>query len=132
VAAALARNVPPVTTAGEQDKVEDKTMFRAEIRWFASGPTLKMEGRLVGDWAEQARCLVTNDVVPKGLIVDLTEVSYVDSVGEQLLKWLGSVGAEFVAGNVYTVSVCERLRLSTLERTAPRNQRWKNDALVSR
>jgi anti-anti-sigma regulatory factor len=26
------------------------------------------------------------DVLPKGLIVDLTEVSYVDSVGEQLLK----------------------------------------------
>jgi hypothetical protein len=64
-------------------------MFRAEILWLANGPTMKMEGRLVGDWAEQARCLVTKDVVPKGLIVDLTEVSYVDSVGEQLLKWLG-------------------------------------------
>jgi hypothetical protein len=98
-------------------------MFRAEVRWFANGPTLKMEGRLVGDWAEQARRLVTNDVVPKGLIVDLTEVSYVDSVGEQLLKWLGSVGAEFVAGNVYAVGVCERLRLSTLQRTAPRHKR---------
>jgi hypothetical protein len=98
-------------------------MFRAEVRWFANGPTLKMEGRLVGDWAEQARCLVTNDVVPKGLIVDLTEVSYVDSVGEQLLKWLGSVGAAFVAGNVYTVGVCERLRLSTLKKTAPRHKR---------
>ncbi len=55
-------------------------MFRAEIQWLASGPTLKMEGRLVADWAEQARCLVTKDVLPKGLIVDLTEVSYVDSV----------------------------------------------------
>lgn len=52
-------------------------MFRAEIQWPASGPTLKMEGRLVGDWAEQAKSLVTNDVIPKGLIVDLTEVSHV-------------------------------------------------------
>jgi hypothetical protein len=34
-------------------------MFRAEILWLANGPILKMEGRLVGDWAEQARCLVT-------------------------------------------------------------------------
>lgn len=98
-------------------------MFRAEILWLANGPTLKMEGRLVGDWAEQARCLVTEDVVPKGLIVDLTEVSYVDRAGEQLLKWLSSVGAEFVAGNVYSLGVCERLRLSTLERTAPRHKR---------
>jgi hypothetical protein len=67
--------------------------------------------------------------VPKGLIVDLTEVSYVDSVGEQLLKWLGSVGAKFVAGNVYAVGVCERLRLSTLEGTAPRHKRrcWSTE-----
>jgi len=98
-------------------------MFRAELQWLANGPTLKMEGRLVGDWAEQARCLVTKDLVPKGLIVDLAEVTYVDSVGEHLLKWLGSIGAEFVAGNVYAVGVCERLRLSTLEGTAPRHKR---------
>ena len=72
-------------------------MFRAEIQWLASGPTLKLEGKLVADWAEQARCLVTKDVLPKGLIVDLTEVSYIDSVGEQMLKWLAGVGAVFVA-----------------------------------
>ena len=95
-------------------------MFRAEVRWYANGPILKMEGRLVGDWAEQARCLVTSDVVPKGLIVDLTDVSYIDSVGEQLLKWLASVGAEFLGGNVYALGVCERLRLSIVERTDPR------------
>ena len=70
-------------------------MFRAEIQWLASGPTLKLEGKLVADWAEQARSLVTKDVLPKGLIVDLTEVSYVDSVGKQLLKSLASVGAVF-------------------------------------
>jgi len=46
----------------------------------SSGPTLKLEGKLVADWAEQARCLVTKDVLPEGLIVDLTEVSYIDSV----------------------------------------------------
>src|ERR1039457_7736510 len=33
-----------------------KPMFRAEIQWLASGPTLKLKGRLVADWAEQARC----------------------------------------------------------------------------
>jgi len=76
-------------------------MFRAEILWLANGPTVKMEGRLVGEWAEQARYLVNTDVVPKGLIVDLTEVSYVDSAGERLLSWLGSVGAVFVASGVY-------------------------------
>jgi hypothetical protein len=98
-------------------------MFRAEIQWLASGPTLKLEGKLVADWAEQARCLVTKDVLPKGLIVDLTEVSYIDSVGEQLLKWLASVGALFVAGSVYAIVVCDRLRLSPMRRTAERCKR---------
>lgn len=72
-------------------------MFRAETLWLANGPTLKMDGKLVGEWAEQARDLVTAAVVPKGLIVDLTDVTYVDSAGERLLSWLGSVGAVFVA-----------------------------------
>lgn len=87
-------------------------MSCAEIQWLASGPTLKLEGKLVADWAEQARCLVTKDVLPKGLIVDLTEVSYVDSAGERLLSWLGSVGAVFVASSEYGIGVCERLGLS--------------------
>ncbi len=98
-------------------------MFRAEIQWLANGPTLKLEGKLVADWAEQARCLVTKDVVPEGLIVDLTEVSYIDSMGEQLLKWLASVGAVFVAGSVYAIAVCDRLRLSPMQRISERRKR---------
>jgi anti-anti-sigma regulatory factor len=95
-------------------------MFRAEILWFAKGPTLKMEGRLAGEWAEQARRLVTTDVVPKGLIIDLTEVSYIDSAGARLLSWLGSVGAVFVASGVYVPAVCERLGLSPVHRMQAR------------
>ena len=53
-------------------------MFRAEILWLADGPILKMEGRLAGEWTEGARCLVTSEALPKRLIVDLNEVSFVD------------------------------------------------------
>ncbi len=101
-------------------------MFRAEILWLANGPTLKLEGRLVSEWAEQARCLVTTDVVPKGLIVDLTDVSYIDSAGEKLLSWLGSVGAVFVAGGVSAPAVCERLGLSPVRRM-PARQHGNNE-----
>src|SRR5208282_3125885 len=123
-AAALARNVRSngIGRAG-QSVSRIKPMFRAEIQWLVSGPTLKLEGKLVADWAEQARCLVTKDVLPKGLIVDLTEVSYIDSVGEELLRWLASVGAVFVAGNVYAIAVCDRLGLSPMRRTAERCKR---------
>jgi hypothetical protein len=79
-----------------------------------------MEGRLVSDWAEQARLLVTKEVIPQGLIVDLSDLSFVDSTGEQLLTWLASVGAEFVADNVYAAYICERLHLPLLENVPAR------------
>jgi hypothetical protein len=98
-------------------------MFRAEIQWLAEGPTLKMAGKLVGEWAEEARSLVTTDVVPNGLIVDLTDVSYIDSAGQRLLIWLGSVGAVFLARNVYAAAICERLGLVAVERMPARLNR---------
>ena len=91
-------------------------MFRAEIRCLGNGPILKMEGRLVADWAEQAKLLVTKEVVPKLLLVDLSELSYVDCAGERLLKWLASLGAEFLPGNVYALSICENLGLTVCSR----------------
>jgi len=101
-------------------------MFRAKIHQLENGPTLKMEGRLVGDWAEQARSLVMKDSVPKRLMVDLTEVTYVDSVGDQVLKWLESIGAKFIAKGVYAAGTCERLQLPVLgKRHAPVGLLWK-------
>jgi hypothetical protein len=96
-------------------------MFRAQINQLANGPMLKLEGTLVGKWAQETKSLITNGPVPKGLTVDLTEVSHIDAVGEQVLLWLASVGAHFLAGGVYTASVCERLQLpihGTLLRSA--------------
>jgi anti-anti-sigma regulatory factor len=86
-------------------------MFRAEICQLANGPTLTLQGRLVGAWAEQARTLFIKDAVPKGLIIDLTDVSYIDSVGEQVLEWFCSVGAKFIAKAHYGAFICERLQL---------------------
>ena len=100
-------------TERENKATADKgcKMFRAQIHQSASGPTLKMEGSLVDKWAEEAKSLVTGSPVPKGLIVDLTDVSYIDSVGEQVLAWLASVGSSFMARGVYALSICERLNL---------------------
>ena len=102
-------------------------MFRAELLWMADGPTLKMEGRLIGEWAEQAKSLITKDSVPKGLIVDLTDVTYVDSVGEQVLKWFQSVGAAFMAKGVYAAGVCERLYLPLFDKVPPRQRSTDTD-----
>ena len=109
-----------------------KSMLRAEIRWLRIGPTLKMEGELVGQWAEQARCLVTDGVVPKGLIVDLNDVSCVDTAGERLLSWWASLGAVFAASTVYAIAICERLGLPTARRiTARRHESEENKSSVA-
>lgn len=92
-------------------RLEDKSVFRADMKWLANGPVLKLEGRLGGDWVEQARSMVTRQVVPKGLRVDLTDVTFVDPLGEQLLNWFSGVGAQFVARSIYALGVCERLEL---------------------
>jgi hypothetical protein len=87
-------------------------MFRAELIQCGDEAILKMEGRLVGDWANEAKALVTRGPLPKRLIVDLTDVSYVDAVGEQVLTWLSTLGARFVAKGVYSAATCKRLKLT--------------------
>lgn len=86
-------------------------MFRAEIHQHPGGPILKLEGRLAGEWAEEARSLVSKGSIPAGLVIDLTDLIYVDPVGEEVLVWLKSIGAVFIAKGVYVASVCKRLRL---------------------
>ena len=45
------------------------------------------------------------------LIVDLTEVMFIDGVGEDVLSLLKRLGAEFIAETSYSLHVCERLGL---------------------
>jgi len=99
-------------------------MFRAELKQNGDGAILKMEGRLVGDWANEARSLVSRGPALKRLIVDLTEVSYVDAAGEQLLTWLSTYGAVFVAKAVYIAAVCKRLRVRVQNHDTPDEMRY--------
>jgi len=73
--------------------------------------TMRMEGRFVGDFAEHARMLVARSKVPSNLIVDLSEVSFVDATGEEVLVWFKEVGVRFVADSAYSRDVCSRLQL---------------------
>lgn len=72
---------------------------------------VQLFGRMVGLYAEDARKALANRQLPASIVVDLSEVTFVDLVGEQVLLWLGRLGARFVANNVYIRSVCERLQL---------------------
>jgi hypothetical protein len=86
-------------------------MLRVQIQDCANGLTLKLEGRFTGDDAENTRTLITRCRESVRLVVDLTDVTFIDSVGEEVLSFFGRFGAEFVASTSYTLDVCERLHL---------------------
>jgi hypothetical protein len=86
-------------------------MLRVETQDSANALIVSLEGRFTGDGAEEVRMLVTCGNTEKGLVVDLTEVTFVDSVGEATLSFFGRLGAKFVAEDAYTLDVCERLHL---------------------
>lgn len=91
-------------------------MLRAEIHDSPSSLSLKLEGRFTGDDARHAGTLMTCRRPGTRLVVDLTEVTFVDSVGEEVLSFLGGLGAEFVAETSYSLDVCERLHLHIAQR----------------
>ena len=73
--------------------------------------TIKLEGRLTGERAEQVRMLVTRSNTEMKLVVDITELMFVDALGEEVLAFLKRLGATFLAQTAYSLDVCERLRL---------------------
>ncbi len=93
-------------------------MLRVEFNHDGNGSlTVRLQGRLVGLYAEDARVTLARHRIPPSIVVDVSEVSFVDAFGEQVLLWLNRLGAKFVADNVYTRGVCERLELKVLEKS---------------
>ena len=92
-------------------------MLRMEFYRLADCLKLRMEGRFVLDFAEHARMLIRDSMLPSNLIVDLSAVSYVDTVGEKVLLWFKEIGATFTAESAYSQDVCERLQLPQRDRT---------------
>ena len=86
-------------------------MLRIEIQGSPDTSILKLEGRLTCDDAEHTRTVVTRCLQGTRLVVDLTEVTFIDSVGEEVLSFFGRFGAEFVVETSYALDVCERLHL---------------------
>ena len=103
-------------------------MLRVDIRDSANALSLKLEGRFTGNDAEKTRPLMARCHDGMALVVDLTEVTFIDSLGEEVLSFFGRFGAEFVAQTSYTLDICERLHL----RLAPDQASDGNTSGVSR
>ncbi len=86
-------------------------MFRMEFEEFGTSLTVRILGRFVGHFAEEAKLLIARRKIPERLTVDISEVTYVDLNGEESLAWLSDVGASFVAQSSYSLDICDRLNL---------------------
>jgi hypothetical protein len=93
-------------------------MLRVEYQDVGNTVTMRVEGRFVGAFAKDARELVTRCRISMPLVVNLSEVTFVDAVGEEVLSWFARIGGEFVAENCYPLHVCERLHLPMARKRA--------------
>lgn len=90
-------------------------MLRVKFRDNDDTTVMKIEGRFVGDFAEDIKRVVASKKIPGRLVVDLSELSWADRIGEQVLVWLGRIGCLFIAGNTYSSYVCEKLELQLFQ-----------------
>ena len=86
-------------------------MLRVITNQTVDSLTFKLEGRLTGERAEQVRTLVTRSNTEMRFVVDITELMFVDTLGEEVLSFLKRLGAQFLAQTAYSLDVCERLHL---------------------
>lgn len=86
-------------------------MLRVETQELDGALICSLEGRFTGEGAEHVRLLVTRCDSKLELVVDLTELMFIDAVGEDVLLLIKKLGGEFVAETAYAQDICERLQL---------------------
>jgi ABC-type transporter Mla MlaB component len=87
-------------------------MLRISTREDIETMIFRLEGELSGDWVmELKNCWRAAAVLepPKYVRVDLTEVTFIDAAGKDLLALMYRHGAEFVARDVLTKGVVEEI-----------------------
>ena len=89
-------------------------MLRVETQELDGALICRLEGRFTGDGAEHLRLLVTRCDSKLELVVDLTEIMFIDAIGEDVLLFVKKLGGEFVAETAYSRDICERLQLPSV------------------
>ena len=97
-------------------------MLRIQTQELDGALICQLEGRFTGKGAEEVRTLATRCDSKLELVVDLTEVMFIDAVGEDVLLFVKRLGAQFVAETSYSRDVCERLQLPFIGKRKPNMQ----------
>jgi len=102
-------------------------MFRIDVNEEDGKATMKIAGRLEAQCAEEVRRQVLHCNDPHRLVVDLSDVTFIDNSGEEVLSWLGRIRTQFIAQGFYCLGICERLHLLVLKDDGSR-RRLREDA----
>jgi anti-anti-sigma regulatory factor len=86
-------------------------MLRVQTQELDGALICRLEGRFTGKGSEEVRTLVTSCDSKLELVVDLTDLMFIDAIGEDVLLFVKRLGAQFVAETSYSRDVCERLQL---------------------
>ena len=102
-------------------------MLRVQTQELDGALICRLEGRFTGEGAEEVRRLVTRCDSKLELVVDLTDVMFIDAIEEEVLLFVKRLGTQFVAETSYSRDVCERLQLPVVG-TRDRNAHASSDS----
>jgi hypothetical protein len=86
-------------------------MLRVSYSYSAEEQRWHLCGRLAGKWVDELRSCWRSCVAPHArAILDLTDVTFIDEAGEELLSEMHTAGLEFVAAGVENKDLLEGLK----------------------
>jgi hypothetical protein len=86
-------------------------MLRSSFSQGSDAIIVRLEGHFAGNFAEHARQLLAKCKAPSRFVADLSAISYIDAVGEEVLILFKEVGMKFKATSAVSRHICERLQL---------------------
>ena len=87
-------------------------MLRITVHNDKGATRLKIEGRLMGAWARELESCWRQEATPQPpqrILVELTDVSFVDEEGGRLLKLMAAAGVERIATDVLMKALVEEI-----------------------
>jgi anti-anti-sigma regulatory factor len=87
-------------------------MLRITVHNDGGATRLKIEGRLMGAWVRELEGCWRQAAAaqpPPRILVELTDVSFVDEEGGELLKLMAASGVELIAVDVLMKAIVEEI-----------------------
>ena len=87
-------------------------MLRITVHNDIGATRLKIEGRLMGAWVRELESCWRQAAAkqpPPRILVELTDVSFVDGEGGELLKLMAASGAELIAFDALMKAIVEEI-----------------------